>query len=211
MQTYKTTAQLQAALEALSAEDARLAHAFEKYGTPPLRPAKQGFGGLVGLLISQQVSTKAGEAIQARFDTQFPDTDPVEVLAASDATLAACGLSRPKQRYIRNLAQAISDGQLDVQALRRASDDDVFSQLTGLLGIGPWTADCYLLFALRRCDRFPAGDLALQEGYRLLYGLNSRPDAAQLAQWAERWQPHRAAAARLLWRYYNGEKNGLAS
>jgi len=211
MQTYKTKAQLQAALEALSLQDARLAHAFEKYGTPALRPAKQGFGGLVGLLIGQQVSTKAGDAIQARFDAQFPDTDPATVLAASDATLAACGLSRPKQRYIRNLAQAILDGTLNIAALRRASDEDVFARLTALVGIGPWTADCYLLFALRRCDRFPAGDLALQEGYRLLYQLNTRPDAAQLAQWATRWQPHRAAAARLLWRYYNGERENLSA
>ena len=98
-----------------------------------------------------------------------------------------------------------------VEAVTTLPPNEAVRQLRKLPGIGPWTADCYLLFALRRCDRFPAGDLALQEGYRILYQLNSRPDAAQLAQWASRWQPHRAAAARLLWRYYNGERKNLAS
>lgn len=205
MQTYKTKADLQVALTILAAEDDGMAYALDKYGPPPMRVGVEGFAGLVRLLIGQQVSTSAGAAIQARFDAAFPKAKPQDIVAADDESLAACGLSRPKRRYIRNLAQMICDGQLNFSALRQASNEHVFDTLTAILGIGPWTADCYLLFSLRRSDRFPAGDLALQEGYRMLYRLNERPSAAQLDALAMRWQPHRAAAARLLWRFYSGE------
>ncbi|MDB2668387.1 DNA-3-methyladenine glycosylase 2 family protein [Alphaproteobacteria bacterium] len=205
MQTYTTQSDVEAALISLADQDEGMARAFEKYGTPPLRRRKDGFAGLIGLLISQQVSTKAAQAIQARFDAQFPKPQPEHLLAASDERLAACGISRPKQRYLRHLASAIMARDVDLKALRGADDAAVFDKLTSLLGIGPWTADCYLLFNLGRCDRFPAGDLALQEGYRLLYCLNERPDATRLTELAQRWQPHRAAAARMLWTFYNGE------
>jgi DNA-3-methyladenine glycosylase II len=202
---YATQSDLESGLIFLAQQDEGMARAFEKYGTPPLRRRKDGLEGLIKLLISQQVSTKAAQAIQARFDSQFPKAQPDQLLSTSDESLAACGISRPKQRYIRHLAQAILAGELDLKALREAEDAAVFDKLTALLGIGPWTADCYLLFHLGRCDRFPAGDLALQEGYRLLYSLNDRPDARRLAELAQRWRPHRAAAARMLWAFYNGE------
>lgn len=206
MQTYKSQSDIERAVAALAAQDEGMARAYAEYGTPPLRRGKIGFEGLVGLLISQQVSTKAAEAIHRRFDTQFPNAAPRDVLAASDEVLAGCGLSRPKQRYLRVLAQAIESGQLDMTRLAEAEDEEIYAQLTALVGIGAWTADCYLLFNLGRCDRFPAGDLALQEGYRLLYSLNARPDAKQLAELAQKFQPHRAAAARMIWHFYNGER-----
>jgi DNA-3-methyladenine glycosylase II len=208
MQAYKSKADLQSAVEWLAARDDRLAHAYDKHGLPPLRKRADGFDGLCRLLISQQVSTAAASAIQARFDALLPDKSPAQLLAVPDEALAACGVSRPKQRYLRGLARAIVEDGLNLTALRRAKDDRVFDTLVALTGIGPWTADCYLLFCLGRPDRFPAGDLALQQAYKMLYRRNTRPDAAELAALAQVWQPHRAAAARLLWTYYNGELGG---
>ena len=104
------------------------------------------------------------------------------------------------------LAEAVVSDGLDLPALRRADNASVYETLVSLKGIGPWTAECYLLFCLSRADIFPSGDLALQHAVRLLYGLNERPDAAALTDFAMRWQGHRGAAARLLWLYYNGEQ-----
>lgn len=205
-QTYKTQADLADVLAHLAKDDAGMAEALARYGVPPLRKRADGFAGLIALLISQQVSTAAATAIKARFDAAFPKARPQDILAASDENLAACGISRPKQRYLRGLSAAVADGTLNPKALRRAPDDEVFAQLTALTGIGPWTADCYLLFCLGRQDCFPAGDLALQEGYRVLYRLNTRPNAKTLTGLSERWSPYRGAAARMLWTYYNGER-----
>ena len=206
MQIYKTREDITEALEHLSAHDDILAGAFKTYATPPMRESPDGFHGLVRLLISQQVSTAAAASIQAKFNAAMGDMQPENLLALSDAELGACGISRPKQRYMRLLAEAIVSDGLDLAALRDAEDGVVYDTLIQLTGIGPWTAQCYLLFALRRADMFPAGDLALQQAVRLLYGLDERPDAQALAEFALRWQPHRGAAARLLWTYYNGEQ-----
>ena len=206
MQTYKTKKQLQAALDLLAENDKHLAAAYGAYGVPPLRARPDGFEGLARLLISQQVSTAAASAIQARFDAAIGEINAVNLLAMDDETLGACGISRPKQRYLRGLAEAVVSDGLDLPALRRADNDTVYDTLVALKGIGPWTAECYLLFSLRRADIFPSGDLALQHAVRLLYGLDARPDATALTDFAMRWQGHRGAAARLLWLYYNGEQ-----
>jgi len=206
MQTYKTKKQLQAALDLLAQNDRHLAAAYEAYGTPPLRARPDGFEGLARLLISQQVSTAAASAIQARFDAAIGEINAVNLLAMDDETLGACGISSPKQRYLRGLAEAVVSDGLDLPALRRADNATVYETLVALKGIGPWTAECYLLFSLRRADIFPSDDLALQHAVRLLYGLNERPDAAALTDFAMCWQGHRGAAARLLWLYYNGEQ-----
>ena len=110
----------------------------------------------------------------------------------------------PNALFARPAEAVVSDG-LDLPALRRA-DNETFMTRCNMKGIGPWTAECYLLFSLRRADIFPSGDLALQHAVRLLYGLDARPDAAALADFATRWAGHRGAAARLLWVYYNGEQ-----
>lgn len=205
MQTYSTEKQLTAALRLLAAEDAPLAAAFAAYGTPPLRKAPDGFAGLARLLISQQVSTAAAAAIQARFEAAIGEVSAAGLQQLSDDELAACGISAPKRRYLRGLAAAVQTGALDLPGLKKADNDTVYKALTALTGIGPWTAECYLLFSLRRADMFPAGDLALQQAVKRLYRLNERPSAKALAAFARRWSPHRGAAARLLWTYYNGE------
>ncbi len=203
---YKNKADLRRAVEWLAGRDKRLAHTYERHGLPDLRARPDGFSGLVRLLISQQVSTAAAAAIQAKFDQQVPSAEPHAILSLSAEELAACGISRPKQRYLRILAEALESGDLDLKALHRADNTEIYNALTALTGIGPWTAECYLLFSLRRRDVFPAGDLALQQAYKMLYRKRQRPDAKQLAKLAKIWSPHRGAAARLLWHYYNGER-----
>jgi DNA-3-methyladenine glycosylase II len=206
MQIYKNSNDLTTALEALAAKDKKLAAAFEEYGTPPLRKRRAGFAGLAQLLISQQVSTAAAATIHQRFETLIGEVRPENLLALSDAELSGCGLSRPKQRYLRILAEAIISGALDLPKLHKADNETIYKALVALTGIGPWTAECYLLFILRRADMFPAGDLALQQGVRIMYGLDAKPGAETLRAFAARWAPYRGAAARLLWTYYNGEQ-----
>ena len=206
MKKFNTNADLDYACRQLAAQDARLGYVYETYGVPPMRRAQTGFAGLVRILIAQQVSTAAATAIQNRVNAQLPEMTPQAWLALEDAALAACGVSAPKRRYLSGLAQAVLDERLRFAALHRAENDLAHEMLTALTGIGPWTADCYLLFNMRRADCFPAGDLALQEGYRLLYRKNTRPDAAQLAGLAQVWSPYRGAAARLLWVYYGQQR-----
>lgn len=206
MQIYKNQQDLTHALEQLALNDTPLAAAFDKYGTPPLRKRIGGFAGLARLLISQQVSTAAASAIQARFEAAIGEVQAENMLAMDEARLSACGISRPKQRYLRALAEAVLGDGLDLKKLDKEDNETVYQTLVALKGIGPWTAECYLLFALRRADMFPAGDLALQHGVRIMYRLNDKPDAETLSDFAMRWQPYRGAAARLLWLFYNGEK-----
>lgn len=205
MQIYKTEKDITAALTQITAQDDRLSAAFAQYGTPPLRQQIAGFAGLARLLISQQVSTAAAAAIQARFEAAIGDVSAENLLAMSDDDLGGCGISRPKQKYLRGLGEAVSSGAVDFKTLNKADDETVFEALVALKGIGPWTAQCYLLFALRRTDLFPSGDLALQHSVRMMYRMDEKPSDNQLAEFAMRWQPHRAAAARLLWSFYNGE------
>ncbi len=127
-------------------------------------------------------------------------------MALDDATLLGAGLSRPKLRTLRALATAVAAGQLDLDALGRADEGAARDALTAISGIGPWTADVYLMFCLGRADVFAPGDLALQAAAQSAMTLPTRPDAAALAAIAERWRPWRAVAARMLWTYYAYEK-----
>jgi DNA-3-methyladenine glycosylase II len=205
MQIYKNEKDLTTALTLLSEKDKPLAAAFQKYGTPPMRKKIGGFPGLAQLLVSQQVSTAAAETIFRRFEEAMGGLEPENLLALDEATLSGCGISRPKQRYLRILSETVVSGALDLKKLDRADNETIYNTLVSITGIGPWTAECYLLFVLRRADMFPAGDLALQHGVRIMYGMDDKPSAEALADFAQRWQPYRGAAARLLWSFYNGE------
>lgn len=205
MQIYKNEKDLTAALTHLSQKDKKLAAAFEKYGTPPLRKRIGGFAGMAQILVSQQVSTAAAATIFNRFEEAMGALLPENLLALDEATLSGVGISRPKQRYLRILAENVVSGDLDFKKLDRADNQTIYDTLVSMTGIGPWSAECYLLFVLRRADMFPAGDLALQHGVRIMYGMDDKPSAEALADFAQRWQPYRGAAARLLWSFYNGE------
>lgn len=168
----------------------------------PLRLRADGFGALVDAIIGQQISTAAAAAIAARMKAADLVT-PAQILAASDEALRAAGQSAQKIKYLRALAEA----DLDYVALRRAGTTEVIKTLTALPGIGPWTAEIYVMFSLGHADVFPAGDLALQEAARLLFGLPQRPKPNEMRLMAKAWSPFRSVAARLLWAYYREEKN----
>ena len=174
-------------------------------GPPPLRWREPGFAGLVAIILSQQVSVASANAMVARLHAAFSPLDAASVLAAEEAKLKACGLSQAKMRALKALAEATTNG-LDLAGLATLEAEAAHDALVAVKGVGPWTADLFLLFCLGHPDAFPAGDLALQEAARLALGLRHRPDARKLEQIAERWRPLRGVAARLLWAYYRGVK-----
>ncbi|WP_299815412.1 DNA-3-methyladenine glycosylase 2 family protein [uncultured Jannaschia sp.] len=185
----------------LAARDPRFAEALERVGPLPLRRRTDGFRALMGAIVSQQVSVAAASAILARCEAAGLD-DPANVLAADEETLRACGLSRQKCRYLRALAAQ----DIDYDALREAHTDEVVAVLTEVPGIGRWTAEIYAMFSLGHADVFAPNDLALQEGARMLLGLEERPKERAMREIAGDWTPWRAVAARLLWAYYAAEK-----
>ncbi len=168
---------------------------------PPLfRPP--GFGSLVQLILEQQVSVRAAQTMWARLTRNLWPVAPEPFLLLSPETLRACGFSAQKGRYAQSLARAVLDGAIDLDALATMPDDDAIRALTAMKGIGHWTAECYLLWALGRRDVMPAGDLAIQVGLKELAGLAARPGPAALREAADAWRPWRSAAALLLWRVY---------
>ena len=171
-------------------------------GDPPLRRQPAGFEGLARIIVGQQLSTASASAIWGRCGTTISPFSVASILQANDDELRGCGLSRPKVRTLRAVAGAVADGGLDIEGLERASDDEVHAALTSVSGIGPWTADVYVMFCLGRADAFAAGDLALQIAAQHAAGLDTRPSPAELLTLAERWRPWRAVAALMLWAYY---------
>ena len=161
---------------------------------------------LLGLVFHQQVSLASGAAIEARFRARFDGADAREIAAASAAELAACGLSRPKIRTVAAIAEAVAGGTLDLARVETLPDPEARAALQRVHGIGPWTAELWLLSALGRPDAFPAGDLALQAAAADVFGLAQRPRADALAALADPWRPWRAIAARLLWSHYLRDK-----
>ena len=188
--------------EWLAAHEPRFAEALELTGTPPLRCKKDGFETLLSAIVSQQVSVAAAAAIWGRLqDARL--TGPRKILWASDEELRACGLSRQKIRYARELAHA----RIGFKALRSAPNDEVIATLIEVPGIGRWTAEIYAMFSLGRADVFAPADLALQESARVLFELDDRPSERALREMSADWSPWRGVAARLLWAYYRVDKN----
>ena len=181
----------------LAARDPRFAQALALTGPLPLRRQADGFTALLDAIVGQQVSLASADAIWKRLEAAGL-TGQDAMARASDEELRGAGLSRQKARYGRALAQS----SIDFNALRSEPDERVIAILTEIPGIGRWTAEIYAMFALGRADVFAAGDLALQEGARLLFNLNDRPTDKALRQMALDWQPWRAVAARALWAYY---------
>jgi len=194
-------------MAALAAADPRLAAAHRLTGMPPLRRTAGGFEGLAWIIVSQQVSVASARAIWARTRAVFAPFSPDDLIGAEEARFRAAGLSGPKIRTLRALAQAVAEG-LDLDGLAGLAPDEAHAALTAVKGIGPWTADVYLLFCLGHADAFAAGDLAVQEAARAALGLPARPTAAALLAEAEAWRPWRGVAARLLWAYYAWMKAG---
>lgn len=202
----RTEAELDAALASLIEADKRFAEAAALAGRSPLRKRADGFAGLAAIVVSQQLSTASAKAIWGRLEAALEPLDHAAVLRARTPKLARAGLSAPKIRTLKAIAKAIDRGDLDLPALVEMPADDAHRALTAIHGIGPWTADIYLLFCLGHADAWPAGDLALQEAARLLFKLTARPTAKEMQPLAEPWRPWRGAAAYMLWSYYRVAK-----
>lgn len=187
---------------AVAAQDPCFAPALPLVDHFPFQTRPPGFPTLVQIILEQQVSTKAAKSLWQRIVDYLGTPTPQTILAASPETLSACGFSRQKREYAWALATAVSDGLLDVDALTQADDATVRRTLMALPGFGPWSADCYLLFALNRRDILPAGDLALQVAYGHLAKLPGRPTADALNAALAPLSPRRTAASYLLWRAY---------
>lgn len=189
-------------VRALKRKDPVLKRIIGEGATPPLRKRDPGFEGLAGIIVSQQLSVASAGAIWGRFRARFDPLTPDAVLAASDDELRAPGLSAPKIRTLRTISAAVVDGALPLERLQDLPADEAHAIMTAVKGIGPWTADIYLLFCLGHPDAFPVGDLALQEAARIAYALEARPNVKEFAVLAERWRPWRGVASKVLWAYY---------
>ncbi len=199
-------ADIVAGMRALRRRCAHMRRIHDLAGDPPLRRRAPGFEGLVRIVIGQQVSVASANAIWARFATALGDVSAARVVALDDARLLAAGLSRPKLRTLRAVATAVESKAIDLEAVAHMDEAAARASLTAISGIGPWTADVYLMFCAGAADVFAPGDLALQVAAEWAMGLKSRPTADELAELAERWRPWRGVAARMLWTYYAHEK-----
>ena len=201
-----TDADLQAGLSQLIGIDPRLVPVAEKAGAFALRRREAGFAGLCAIVCGQQLSTASAAAIRARLFATFDPFHHDTVLRARTDKLKRLGLSAPKIKSIREIGKAVSQGRIDLNKVGEMDADDAHAALTALHGVGPWSADIYLLFCLGHADAFPAGDLAVQESSRIAFNLRKRPDAKALTKIAEVWRPWRGVAAHLLWAYYHAVK-----
>ncbi|HZH09937.1 MAG TPA: DNA-3-methyladenine glycosylase [Microvirga sp.] len=202
----ETDAVLKRGLKALARADPVMARLAAEGIVPQLRKRPPGFEGLAWIVVGQQVSTASAAAIWGRLRAVLDPPSPERFLGLSDGELRAAGLSAMKIRTLRATATEIVDGQLPLDRLHERPADEAHDLLTRVKGIGPWTADVYLLFCLGHPDAFPGGDLAVQEAARIAYGLEARPDAKALTALAERWRPWRGVAAKVLWAYYRVAK-----
>ena len=193
-------------MAALVAQDPRLAPVLEKAGMPGLRRREGGYAGLCAIVCGQQLSTASATAIRGRLFAAFDPFHHDALRLVRADKLARLGLSRPKIKSIKAIAAAIAKGHIDLDAVARMPADEAHAALSALHGIGPWTADIYLLFCLGNADAWPAGDLALQESARIALGLRRRPDVKAMVKLADKWRPWRGVAAHLLWAYYHAVK-----
>jgi len=205
MRRISTLDDIAAALDALCAADPRLVAVRAKAGGVPLRRTTPGFASLVSIVVAQQVSRASADAIFGRLAALADPLTPALLLAADDALFRQAGLSRPKQRALLSVSQAVLDG-LDLQGLCDLEAEQAIALMTGVAGIGRWTAEVYLLSAAGHPDVFPARDVALQSAVGHALGLDPRPNEKQLAGIAESWRPHRGVASRLFWAYYRETK-----
>ena len=193
-------------VRALASMDPDLRAVVERHGPPPLWAREPGFETLVQIILEQQVSLASGRAAYERLRRAVGDVTPGALVAVAPHILEAAGLTRQKTRYLRALGSAVADGALDLEALARADDAAVRAALCALPGIGPWTADVYLLMALGRPDAWPAADIALMTAMARVKRLPARATLTEMGALAEAWRPWRAVAARILWHAYLSER-----
>jgi DNA-3-methyladenine glycosylase II len=199
-------ADLEDAIRALVGQDPRLKPVLERAGMPALRRREPGFVGLAHIICGQQLSTASASAIWDRLSKAFDPFDQHAVRHARADRLGRLGLSAAKIKTLKNLARELSADRVNLDVLAEEDADAAHHTLTALHGIGPWTADVYLLFCLGHGDAWPAGDLAVQEAIKVGLNLKMRPTPKQMAPLAEPWRPLRGAAAHLWWSFYRAIK-----
>ena len=182
-----------------------LKEVIERAGPCELSAQEGGFVTVADSIIGQQLSNKVAKVLRVRFRTLFADgvPEPQQLLTFADDALRGCGFSRAKTRYVRALAEAVASGKLDFDALHRADDEAVVQTLTELPGIGRWTAEMYLVFALNRPDVLPLGDAAVVAALRALYPLPEKRWEPEAQRIAEPWRPWRSVASWYLWRHHS--------
>ena len=198
----------EAPLQHLRQADPKLRELIDAFGSPDdvlrrrgRRPSDS-YGALLRAIVGQQLSSKAARTIFERLCAQFDDRTPTprELLDADPERLREAGLSRAKVAYLRDLAEHVEDGELDLDRLGELPDEEVASRLIAIKGLGRWTVDMFLIFHLGRPDILPVGDLGIRRAAQLTYGLDDLPDAPELERIAEPWRPHRSLACLYLWR-----------
>ena len=197
-----STDTLDEGLAYLAAQDADLARVVNQHGPPVLRHRPQGFSTLLKIILGQQVSRSSADSTYKRFCDAIGPPRPAKFLTLDDELLRSIGFSRQKSRYGRELAAALVEGRLDLDSLGEGEDDSVRATLTALPGIGAWSAEIYLLFALRRPDAWPASDLGVIVGAQKVKNLAARPTRQELDAMAESWRPWRGLATFILWHGY---------
>lgn len=203
----ETQADLDDAIHKLVEQDRRLRPIFELTGMPAIRQREAGFAGLAAIICGQQLSTASAAAIWGRVSKAFDPFHHDAIRKARADRLGRLGLSAAKIKTLKHIARELADERLNLDVLANEDADAAHNTLTALPGIGPWTADVYLLFCLGHGDAWPAGDLAVQEAMKVGLGLKERPTPKQMAPLAEPWRPLRGAAAHLWWAYYRVLKN----
>lgn len=203
----ETDDDIKAGIKALRLKCPVVRHMHDRTGLPPLRRRASGFEGLARIVVGQQLSVASAAAIWSRTEQVLVPFQPSVLLDIPDATLRSAGLSAGKVRTLQAIARAVVVDGLDLDGFADSDDGEVHAALTAISGIGPWTADVYLMFCLGRADAFAPGDLALQVALQMATGMDARPTAKDLAAFAESWRPWRSVAARLLWAYYKVEKD----
>jgi DNA-3-methyladenine glycosylase II len=195
---------LSAGVTTLAEMDPVLAVLAERNGVPPLWPREPGFPTMVRLILEQQVSLASANSAYGKLERAIDRVEPEAFVGLGDSELRTIGFSRQKADYTRGLAAGLMDGSVDLNAVDGLADEDATDRLLDIRGIGPWTAACYLLFALRRPDVWPSGDRALQVSMGRVYDLPDVPDVETSNERAGAWRPLRSIAARMLWHEYLG-------
>ncbi|MCA8901460.1 MAG: DNA-3-methyladenine glycosylase 2 family protein [Hyphomonas sp.] len=208
--TELTPRKLKAGCEELARRDTALKRAYAAIGVPEWREGDASYPVLAKMIAYQQITTKAATTIWGRVEEFLGEVTPEAVLGCDQEQLRTCGLSRPKLAHLNSIAEAVVSGTLNLERVAGAEIDSAREEMLRVKGIGPWTADLFLLYAARNMDAFPAGDVGLMEAHKRLGGYDTRMTNKEFSDHAEGWRPYRGVAAHLLWGWLNAEraKNG---
>ncbi len=179
---------------------------YESHGVPPMWARQPGFATLLRIILEQQVSLISARAMFVRLKANINPFSPETFIDCGEAYLRSLGMTRQKAHYAIQVAESFSHGHLKL--ISRLSDEDAHARLTSIKGVGPWTANIYLLMALRRQDIWPDGDIALASAAMRIRKMKQRPSFIELSRMADRWRPYRSVAARMLWQFYLAERDG---